>query len=172
MVSWTSQRLFMHPSSLLHLMHTVAVHVTLCCADLHVPFGSDLHIINPIEMRCCLTAWRATLTRGCTHLKLNHVGCIQQYIDDVASCNVSSLLSFAQGCSWALCSRNFGFGETCRFHTRRLLQLRSGKPSSFHAANRPRDSVCLVLEASPCLCLQDASIYPKDPCKTNFLYVT
>ena len=171
-MSWTSQRLFMHTSSLLHLVHTVAVHVTLCCADLHVPFGSDFHIANTIEMRCCLAALLATLTLGCTHLKLNHVGCMQQYIDDVASCIVLSLLSFAQGCSWAPCSRNFGFGETCRFHTRQLLQLGTGKPSSFHAVSRPRDSVCLVLEASPCLCLQDASIYPKDPCKTNFLYVT
>ena len=33
MVSWTSQRLFMHASSLLHLVYTVPMHVTVCCAD-------------------------------------------------------------------------------------------------------------------------------------------
>ena len=29
---------------------TVPVHVTLCCADLHVPFGSDFHIENTVEL--------------------------------------------------------------------------------------------------------------------------
>ena len=51
----------MHASSLLHLVHTVAVHVTLCCAEMHVPFGSDFQIINAIEMRCCLPALLVTL---------------------------------------------------------------------------------------------------------------
>ena len=57
-------------SSLLHLVPTVPVHVALCCADLHVPFGSDFYIVNIIEVRCCLTVLRAALTLGCIHLKL------------------------------------------------------------------------------------------------------
>ena len=43
-------------------------------------------------MRCCLTTLLATLTLGCTHLKLNHVACMQQYGNDVTSCIVSTLL--------------------------------------------------------------------------------
>ena len=140
--------LFMHASSLLHLVPTVPVHVTLCFADLHVPFGSDCHIqfVNIIEMRCCLTVLLATLTLGSTHLKLDHVGWMPQYMDDVASCTVSSLLSFA--CS--PCSGNFGDLQVP--HTA-ALQLRCGEPSSSHVVRRPRDSVCLCLELAPaCAC--------------------
>ena len=68
-------RFFVHASSLLHLVHTV--HVTLCSADLHVPFakGINFHIVNITEMRFCSTVLLATLSLGCIHLRLDRVGC-------------------------------------------------------------------------------------------------
>ena len=64
----------------------VPVHVSLCCADLHVPFGNDFHVVNIVEMRFCVTALLATLALGCIHLKLDRVGCMQQYIKCFGSC--------------------------------------------------------------------------------------
>ena len=83
---------------------------------------------------------------------------------------VINVLSFAQDYLWAPCSCNLAL-------VRRAGSIHggfaagSGKPSSFHAVSRPRDSVCLVLGASPCLCLQDAAIYPIYPCKTSLLSI-
>ena len=66
---------------------------------------------------------------------------------------VINVLSFAQDYLWAPCSCNLAL-------VRRAGSIHggfaagSGKPSSFHAVSRPRDSVCLVLGASPCKMLR------------------
>ena len=76
--------------------------------DLHTPLRWA-----PVWLRCslpwpsiayCLVLWDPCKTYCCC--------CILQ--------SELNLLSFAQGCPWAPCSRNLGFGETSRSHSRRL----------------------------------------------------